>query len=97
LVTPNNQATLNQYDADVGSGGVALLPDQTSGPPDLLVQGGKQGRTYVLNRDSMGNFNRQAIMSCRNSGQIRVLGRPRPSGKTRFILPVRAIMVAAIR
>jgi len=43
LVTPNNQATLNQYDADVGSGGVALLPDQTSGPPDLLVQGGKQG------------------------------------------------------
>jgi hypothetical protein len=54
--TPNNQATLNQYDADVGSGGVVLLPDQTSGPPHLLVQGGKQGLIYLLNRDSMGQF-----------------------------------------
>lgn len=54
--TPFNQSNLNQFDGDLGSGGVVLLPDQTIGLPHLLVQGGKQGLIYLLNRDSMGQF-----------------------------------------
>ncbi len=55
--TPNNQALLNQYDADLGSGGLVLLPDQTAGPvPHLLVGGGKEGILYLVDRDNMGHF-----------------------------------------
>jgi hypothetical protein len=54
--TPNNQITLNLYDADLGSGGVVLLPDQSTGPPHLLIQGGKQGLIYLLDRDNMGGY-----------------------------------------
>jgi hypothetical protein len=54
--TPFNQAFLNANDSDLGSGGVVLLPDQTSGPAHLLVTGGKEGRLYLLNRDAMGHY-----------------------------------------
>ena len=54
--TPNNQSFLNQYDLDLGSGGVVLLPDQTVGPPHLLVQAGKQGVIYLVNRDNLGQY-----------------------------------------
>ena len=54
--TPFNQGNLNQVDGDLGSGGVVLLPDQVTGLPHLMVQGGKQGLIYLLNRDSMGQF-----------------------------------------
>jgi hypothetical protein len=54
--TPFNQSALDVLDKDVGSGGVVLLPDQSSGPPHLLVAGGKEGKLYVVNRDSMGHF-----------------------------------------
>jgi hypothetical protein len=54
--TPLNQATLNSGDRDVAAGGVLLLPDQTSGPTHLLVQTGKEGRIYVVNRDNMGGY-----------------------------------------
>jgi hypothetical protein len=54
--TPFNQLSLNAVDEDLGSGGVVLLPDQTVGPPHLLVGGGKQGLIYLLDRDNMGQF-----------------------------------------
>ena len=54
--TPFNQDSLSMNDGDLGSGGVVLLPDQTSGPQHLLVSGGKEGRLYLVNRDSMGHF-----------------------------------------
>jgi hypothetical protein len=54
--TPFNQTSLNQVDGDLGSGGVVLLPDQASGLPHLMIQGGKQGLIYLLNRDNMGQF-----------------------------------------
>src|SRR5215471_6494191 len=54
--TPFNQQHLNLADIDLGASGVVLLPDQTSGPPHLLVSGGKEGRLYLVNRDSMGHF-----------------------------------------
>jgi hypothetical protein len=54
--TPFNESSLNAVDGDLGSGGVVLLPDQTVGPPHLLVGGGKQGLIYLLDRDNMGQF-----------------------------------------
>lgn len=56
--TPFNQASLNNADEDLASGGVLLLPDQSAGGhTHLLVQAGKQGSLYVVDRDSMGGFN----------------------------------------
>jgi hypothetical protein len=54
--TPNNQSLLNMWDADLGSGGVVLLPDQTGPVAHLLVGGGKEGLLYLVNRDNMGHF-----------------------------------------
>jgi hypothetical protein len=55
--TPWNQATLSANDQDLGSGGIAILPDQSGTNPHLLVQAGKQGTIYLVNRDNMGHFN----------------------------------------
>jgi Legume lectin domain/Chitobiase/beta-hexosaminidase C-terminal domain len=49
--TPSDQATLDNNDTDVASGGVVLIP------PDSLVQIGKTGRVYVLNRENLGGYN----------------------------------------
>ncbi len=56
--TPSDQATLSANDTDLGSGGVVLLPDQPQGSPHqhLLVEIGKEGSLYLVNRDSMGHF-----------------------------------------
>jgi hypothetical protein len=54
--TPYNQASLEAADTDLASSGLLLLPDQTSGPAHLLVASGKEGRVYLINRDSMGQF-----------------------------------------
>jgi len=55
--TPSNQATLNGGDKDVGAGGVLLLPVQSSGGhTHLLVQGGKEGKIYLVDRDNMGGY-----------------------------------------
>jgi hypothetical protein len=57
--TPYNQQDLSNGDTDVGSGGVLLLPDQGQGAPHqhLLVQVGKEGSIYLIDRDKMGHFN----------------------------------------
>jgi hypothetical protein len=55
--TPDDQATLALFDTDLGSGGIMLLPDQTSGPvAHLLISGGKEGILYLVDRDNMGHF-----------------------------------------
>ncbi len=54
--TPLNQDYLNRTDADLGSGGVLLLPDQPGPHPHLLVQAGKEGKIYIIDRDRMGQF-----------------------------------------
>jgi hypothetical protein len=55
--TPSNQDILNSADLDVASGGVLLLPDQsTGGHTHLLVQAGKEGKLYLVDRDNMGGF-----------------------------------------
>jgi hypothetical protein len=56
---PYNSADLDGWDADVSSGAPIALPspfgDGTS-TPHLLLQVGKQGRIYLLNRDALGGF-----------------------------------------
>jgi len=56
--TPFNQSSLNGGDTDVGSGGVLLLPDLPAGSAHqhLLVQMGKEGKIYLIDRDNMGKF-----------------------------------------
>jgi len=49
---------LNAADADVGSSGPLLLPDQPGPHPHLLLQPGKDGSIYVLDRDHMGKYQR---------------------------------------
>ena len=57
LFTPFNQATLSAHDVDLGSGGVLLLPGSNKNLfPHLLVQTGKEGRIYLINRDNMGGY-----------------------------------------
>jgi len=50
--TPENQSSLNQSDADLGSGGPILLPGTSS-----IVGGGKDGILRLLNTASMGEYN----------------------------------------
>jgi hypothetical protein len=54
--TTNGQHYENQQDADLGSGGVMLLPDQPGAYPHIAVAGGKTGVTYLLNRDDLGGY-----------------------------------------
>jgi len=62
--TPFNQQSLSNADMDTGSGGVVLLPDQTLGSPRLLIQAGKEGRIFLVDRDHMGGYStsRDAIV-----------------------------------
>jgi hypothetical protein len=56
--TPFNQAQLDAADADLGSGGTMLFPDQPGPRPRLMIATGKQGRVYLMNRDDMGKYQR---------------------------------------
>jgi hypothetical protein len=47
--TPTNQDLLKNKDYDLGSGGVALIPNS-----HLALAGGKEGRMYLLDRDNLG-------------------------------------------
>ncbi len=58
--TPSNEAALNAKDGDQGSGGAVLLPTQTLASGQALsplVQMGKQGMAFILNRNNLGGFN----------------------------------------
>jgi hypothetical protein len=55
--TPTNQGSLSNADADVGSGGLLLLPDLGSGAhPKLLVQAGKEGKIYLVDQANLGHM-----------------------------------------
>jgi hypothetical protein len=55
--TPNEWRMLDARDADLGSGGVMLLPDSvgSTAHPHLMVELGKSGKLYLLDRDNMGH------------------------------------------
>jgi hypothetical protein len=69
---PYNYAAMNRSDWDLGSSGPILMPGTS-----LLVQGGKTGMIYVLNRSSLGGEHSgntqivqslQAAATCSGSG-----------------------------
>jgi hypothetical protein len=68
--TPFNQINLSNADLDLGSGGVVLLPDQLGGHPHLLVQSGKAGTIYLIDRDQMTAGNLHFCSGCASDTQI---------------------------
>jgi hypothetical protein len=56
LFTPKNQASLDQTDADFGSGGALVLPDQPGSTPHLVVAAGKVGTLFLMNGDHLGGY-----------------------------------------
>jgi uncharacterized protein (TIGR03437 family) len=54
--TPFNKTLLDGNDLDLGSSGALLLPDETGNAahPHLLFTSGKEGRLYLLDRDTLG-------------------------------------------
>lgn len=56
--SPANNAKLDQDDADLGSGGPLAVPDGygTAAHPHLLIEMGKDGHVYVLDRDNLGGM-----------------------------------------
>ena len=52
LFTPSNAFPLDQADLDYGSGGVMVIPDQPGPVPKLAVAAGKDGRMFIINRDT---------------------------------------------
>lgn len=54
-----NTVNESNQDGDLGSGGIMLLPDVTSGSGtvSLAVGAGKDSNLYVVNRSNMGKFN----------------------------------------
>jgi hypothetical protein len=56
--TPHDQSRISDADADVGSSGPLLLPDQPGPHRHLLLQPTKDSTIYVIDRDHMGKFQR---------------------------------------
>jgi Abnormal spindle-like microcephaly-assoc'd, ASPM-SPD-2-Hydin/PQQ-like domain len=60
--SPSNAATLDHNDTDLGSGGPVALPSPYFGTPSLphlMVEIGKDGRLFLLNRDNLGGKNQK--------------------------------------
>jgi Legume lectin domain/Chitobiase/beta-hexosaminidase C-terminal domain/Fn3 associated len=68
--TPYNTASLDGADTDLGAGGVLIPPDQTGTYPHELIQVGKQGHIYVLNRDQFTNNNSHFCSGCSSDPEI---------------------------
>ena len=60
LFTPSDQANLDEYDTDFGSGGVLVLPDQPGPTPHLAVAAGKDGNMYLMNEDDLGGYSSES-------------------------------------
>ena len=54
--TPDNQATLDSLDLDLGAGAGLIPPKQSGAFPNEIISAGKQGIIYVVNRDHIGKF-----------------------------------------
>jgi len=85
---PASYANLNTYDIDLGSAGPMLLPGTRT-----LLGGGKDGKLYLVNADSMGGYN-SSVDACTESfliGPAEIHGGPvywdGPCGPTIYIWP----------
>ena len=68
--TPFDQGNDDLNDLDVGSGGVLLLPDQPGNHPHELVQAGKSGMIYLIDRDQMTTNNQHYCSNCTSDPEI---------------------------
>ena len=69
--TPYDQNTLNVNDEDLGSGGVLLLPDQAGSHTHELIQSGKEGTIYVVDRDQLTTNNQHyCATNCTSDPEI---------------------------
>src|SRR5262249_42803370 len=57
--TPHDCRLVGNQDAGLGSGGTLLLPAAVgrAAHPHLIIETGKTGRLYLLDRDNLGKFN----------------------------------------
>lgn len=55
---PSDQEWLNDYDMDLGAGGVMVLPKEVNatGGPNCLIHAGKEGTVYLMNRSKLGGY-----------------------------------------
>jgi hypothetical protein len=58
--TPADYFQLDQYDGDVGAGGTMVLPPQSGKVKNMVVAGGKDGRTFLLDADKLGEYHKNA-------------------------------------
>src|SRR5277367_5540132 len=68
--TPYNSASLDSADTDLGSGGVLIPPDQTGPYKHILIEVGKQGHIYVVNRDTMTSDGSHYCNGCSSDPEI---------------------------
>jgi hypothetical protein len=72
--TPSDQQRMNTQDADMGSAGPMLLPDQPGSHPHLVLSGAKNSVLYVMDRDRMGKYqsgsDSHAVQTIRFEGGI---------------------------
>jgi hypothetical protein len=81
--TPYTFQTLNNNDADLGSGGTMLLPDSvgSAAHPHLMVETGKSGIIYLIDRDDMGKVTNPGtgpddVVQEVTAGEVGVWGSP---------------------
>ena len=76
--TPSIQAKLDSQNQDLGSGGIAILPDQSGPNPHLAVTADKYQTIYVVNRDNLGQFNSTSdqIVQTLKFGSARMFSSP---------------------
>lgn len=95
--TPSNQLNLNDADADLGSGGVMLLPRSASGISrrNFMVQSGKEGTIYLLDTLNMGRYNSQDnIVQKLPNAMGGIWGAPAYFNNTVFFGPIYSSIVA---
>ncbi len=68
--TPYNQASMDAGDLDLGSGGVLIPPDQSGPYPHILIEAGKTGKIYVLNRDQLTSDGSHYCDGCSSDPEI---------------------------
>ena len=68
--TPWDRLSLVNGDTDLGSGGALLLPDQPGTFPHILVQAGKEGTIYVVNRDKLTANDLHYCSGCTSDPEI---------------------------
>jgi hypothetical protein len=71
--TPFDQSNLDGGDVDLGAGGVLLLPDQAGAHPHELVQAGKEGTIYLVDRDQMTAGNKHFCSSSCNGTDAQIV------------------------